>query len=333
MEFGFGHVPSEHYQRHVNLVKKAEDLGYDFAWIPDQTYFHDPYVIMSVMALATQRIKLGVGVTNPYTRHPSMSVRSIVSVDEVSNGRAHLGIGAGNRKELLNPLGLDSSHAGEKCLEMAELVRALLEGRTEGYNGKHYQAHGVKLEINARANLPIYIAGRGARVLQAAGEVADGMIIGGLCTAKGINYAIEQARIGTARSGRDINSLEVVSWVTCQLIRDRSLALEKIRPVVAHIVGGAPMEVLEAIELKPSVVSAIKEAYSKQGILEAANYVTVEAIDAFTIIGDVGQVVERILGLQNAGVSQLSMLMPPGSVIEHEHRLRQFSEEIFPHFK
>ena len=79
MRFGFGHVPSGHYQRHVELVQRAERLGFDTAWIADQTFYRDPYVILAALATSTERIGLGLGATNPFTRHPAMTSRAIAS--------------------------------------------------------------------------------------------------------------------------------------------------------------------------------------------------------------------------------------------------------------
>jgi 5,10-methylenetetrahydromethanopterin reductase len=332
MEFGFGHVLSEHYQNHVALVRVAEELGYDYAWIPDQTFYRDPYVVMAAMGLATERIQIGVGVTNPYTRHPAMAARAIATLDEVAPGRIHLGVGAGNRKELLNPLGLDSSYAAAKCREMVELVRALLSGETVDYRGEHYQAVEIPMDFQARPDIPLHIAGRGALVLQAAGEVADGVIIGGLCTPKGIGYALKQVNKGANKSGRDRTDMHVVSWVTIDVTEDRESALHDIRPVVAHIIGGAPLGVLQAIDLPMDTVETIKAIYVDEGIDQAAKHVTEECIDAFTIIGDAQTCIERIRSLSEAGVTQVSMLMPPGSVAQYEQRLRHFADAIFPAF-
>ncbi|HBY97731.1 MAG TPA: hypothetical protein DEP84_27950 [Chloroflexi bacterium] len=332
MKFGFGHVPAEHYRNHVELVQLAENLGYDFAWIPDQTFFHDPYAIMAALALATDRIQIGMGVTNPYTRNPGMAARGIATVDEMSNGRAHLGVGAGNRKELLNPLGLDSSHAGPKCREFVEVVRALLSGEVANVQGKYYQAVGVRMDIETRPDILLYIAGRGPYVLQAAGEVADGVIIGGLCTPKGIEYAWEQVRKGATRSGRDPQRMEAVSWVTIHITEDREAALRGLQPVVAHIIGGAPMEVLNAVGLPRETVEMIKSAYV-EGIPQAAKHVTEECIDTFTIVGDAGEVARRIRTLERAGVTQVSVLMPPGTVEQHKDSIRTFADAIFPAFR
>jgi 5,10-methylenetetrahydromethanopterin reductase len=332
MKFGFGHILTEHYQSHVELIQLAEDLGFDYAWLPDQTFFVDPYVVLGAAALATRTIQLGIGVTNPYTRHPAMNARAIATVDQMSDGRAHLGVGAGNRKELLTPLGLDGAHAGPMSREMVEVVRGLLSNETFEYHGKHFTVDKVRMDFKTRPDLQLYIAGRGPAVLQAAGEVADGVIIGALCTAAGINFALEQVNRGLQRAGRRLADMHVVSWVTCQLTDDLPAALNNIRPSIAHVIGGAPTEVLSAIGLPQDLAERIKQVYVSEGIPQAAEHVTDECIEALTIVGDGDEVARRIKLLEAAGVTQLAILLPTGNVAQHTERLKAFAGQVMPAF-
>jgi 5,10-methylenetetrahydromethanopterin reductase len=333
MLFGFAHIPSENYQKDVELVQLAEELGYDYAWIPDQTFHRDPYIIMSAIALATKRIQIGVGVTNPYTRHPAITARVIGTLDEIAPGRIHLGIGAGNRLELLIPLGIDIAHASVKCKEMVEIIRILLSGEWSDYHGKYFQSAGIRLDFKTNPKIPIYIAGRGPLVLQTAGEIADGVIVGGLCSLQGITYALNQITKGAKRNGRHLSEIQVVSWTTCFITPNRQMAVQVLKPVVAHIIGGAPMVVLQAVELPMETVEAIKASYAKNGTQEASKYVDEKCIDSFTIVGEVGECIRRIRLLEKAGVTQLSLLMPPGTMEQYKGKLVQFAEDIFPAFK
>jgi 5,10-methylenetetrahydromethanopterin reductase len=328
VKFGFGHVPSEDYRQHVQLVQLAEELGFDYAWIADQTFHRDPVAVIAAAALATSRIQLAIGVANPYTRHPAMLARAAATLDEMAEGRFSLGIGAGNRKELLRPLGLDDGDAAIRCREMTELVRALLVGGPVVYHGKYFEADGVKLDFSARQDLQIFIAGRGPKVLEAAGAVADGAVVGGLCTPPGIGYAMDHIRRGAQTSRREVG--EVVSWVTCYLTQDRAAATRNLTPVVAHIIGGAPAATLQAAGLPVELTERIKAVYLEKGITAAAALVTDECIDAFTIVGDVEECASRIAALEESGVTQFSFLLPPGDVDQHRGRLKAFAASVMP---
>jgi 5,10-methylenetetrahydromethanopterin reductase len=335
LAFGFAHVPSEHYRRHVELVLEAERLGYDYAWIPDQTFYRDPYVILTALALSTDRIRLGLGVTNPFTRHPAMAGRAIASVDECASGRVSLGVGAGNVRELLEPLGLGFDSPAARCREMVELVQSELSGAGNGagFVGSHYRMDGARLQFAVDHRIPVYLAGRGPRVLEAAGEVADGVLIGGLCAPAGIAYALDRVSKGATARGRDLAAIDVGSWTTVLLTDDRTRELERVRPMVGHIIGGAPQSVLDAIGLPSELVGRLKTDYRQGGSAAAAAHVTEECVDAFTIVGDAGFCIDRIRALEEAGVTQLICLMPPGDVDGYSSLIRRLAETVLPAFR
>lgn len=335
LSFGFAHVPSEHYRRHVELVLEAERLGFDYAWIPDQTFYRDPYVILTALALSTERIRLGLGVTNPYTRHPAMAGRAIASIDECAAGRVSLGVGAGNVPELLAPLGLAFDHPAARCREMVELVqRALADSLNgAGYVGAHYRMEGARLQFTVDHRIPVYLAGRGPRMLEAAGEVADGVLIGGLCSPAGIAYAVDRVRAGAAAANRDLIDIDIGSWVTVHLTDDREHHLERLRPVVAHIIGGAPDSVLDAIGLPAALIRRLKADYRSGGSTAAAAHVTEECLDAFTIVGDASLCIDRIRALEEAGTTQFIFLMPPGNVDDYSLLITRLADTVIPAFR
>ena len=117
---------------------------------------------------------------------------------------------------------------------------------------------GARLEFTVDGPIPVYLAGRGPRVLEAAGEVADGVLIGGLCCPAGIAYAVDCVRAGATARNRDVGELDIGSWVTVYLTDDRERDLDRLRPSVAHIIGGAPDSVLEAIGLPADLVARLK---------------------------------------------------------------------------
>lgn len=332
MRFGFGHVPSEYFEHHVQLVVLAEELGYDYAWLPDQTFFRDPYVMLGLCAARTNRIHLGVGVTNPYTRHPSIAARAVATFDEVSRGRAVLGIGAGNNKELLGPLGIDQGRIALKCREMLLVVREMLSGRPVVFRGEEFTVDSAQIEFDARPDLQLYLAGRGPMILATAGEVADGAIIGGLCSEKGLAYAFDLIEGGATKAGRTLSELDIVSWVTVHLTNQRKAVLDNLRPVVGHIMGGAPEVVLRTLGFEPEFVALLKKKYSEGGPQAVAPMITDQAIDAFAIVGDADECTERIRQLEKWGVTQLSLLMPPGTTDDYAVILKAFAAEVMPEF-
>lgn len=332
VEFAFGHVPAESLERHVELVCLAEELGFTQSWLADQTLFRDPYILLAALAARTESIGLGIGVTNPYTRHPAMTARTIASVAELTGERTILGIGAGNRRELLDPLKLPADKVAKRIKEMVEITRLLWTGEVVRYNGDHYTVDGIGLDFVPPVPVPIYIGGRGRLVLQTAGEVADGAIVGGLCTPAGIGYALDAVGQGAARAGRSIDDLKVVSWVTCILTDDAATDRRLLRPTIAHIIGGAPDDMFTHLDLDLELIARLKELYREGGKELAERVVTDACIDAFAIVGDAAHCIGQIQALSDAGVDQLSVLMARGTADEHEGRLRRMAAEVLPAF-
>lgn len=334
MRFGFSHHPTEHQRRHVALIAEAEGFGFDFAWLPDQTFHRDPYILLAACAGATERLQLGLAVTNPYTRHPVVTARCAATVAEVAPERFQVAFGAGNRRELLTPLGLEPFDPAGSTRELVTIVRGLLRGEELHFVGEYFRADGVELELGDLPPVPpLYIAGRGRKMLQAAGAVGDGAIIGGLSTPAGIAYAYKEMGRGAAEVGRSLDGLEVVSWISCTLTEDRAAALETVKPMVAHIIGGAPASMLREVGLPDETIAAVKDEYGRTGKEGAAALVTDLCVDTFTLVGGADECLERIRALEDAGVTQFGMLLPPGDVDAQRERLRQFAAEVIEPYR
>lgn len=336
MRFGFGTIPGRPHQS-VGLVTFAEGLGFDVAWMPDQTFHRDPYLTLAACAQATQRITLGVGVTNPYTRHPAMTARTAATLAELCGGRFILGIGAGNRKELIDLLGLPSDRAGARCREMTLTVKRLLAGETVSFHSPTLTLKGVTLEGLAAPSTPVYLAARGPKILRASGEVADGVIIGALVSEGGLRFALDHVRAGARKAGRTLDHFEIVSWALTVVTPQKTEIMQGLRPMVAHIVGGAPPEVLDAIGMTRDRIGEFKRVYVDGGPAGAARLVDPALADMLTIVGDAHEVSDRVAGLAAAGVGQIAVLMPgegrgshafPG--FDHRGNLERVARDVMP---
>ncbi|MCY4106138.1 MAG: LLM class flavin-dependent oxidoreductase [Chloroflexi bacterium] len=332
MRFGFGFVPTQPLAESLRVVQLGERLGYAMAWIPDQTFYRDPFLIMAHWAQATEQIQLMIGVTNPYTRHPAQVARAIATVDEISGGRANLGIGSGNRRELLLPMGYEQDAAAARTREMLTLVRALLRGEELQHESPYVTAKDLQLSWRPERIVPIYIAARGALMLEAAGELADGAAIGALVSEEGLDYAFAALERGAARAGRSLDDLEIVSWVTCRVVEDETAAHERLKPSVAHIIGGAPLSLLRAIGMEEGAIAALKRAYAAGGPAGAAPLVTRREIDMLTIVGTAVRVRETCERLAARGVGQIGILLTGDDAASNSRVLEDIAREVMPHF-
>lgn len=334
VKFGFGQIPMD-LASTLSFVSLAEKLEYDYAWMPDQTFYRDPYVMLGAAALKTTKIQLGVGVTNPYTRHPAMTARAVATVDELSGGRMNLGIGSGNRDHLLNPIGFKRKNVAPMCRDAVIIIKKLFKGETVTHNGK-VVAKGVKLDFKVPRDIPIYIAARGPKLLEVAGEVADGVIIGALVGKKGLDYAFKQINKGLEKSGRSLNDIDIVSWVRCTMTDNKKEFIRKSKAGVAnfHIMrGGSNAKTLKLIGIGEEAIENVKRAYEKGEPSKAIEYIPDEVVEELNVYGTAQECADKIEWLFQNGIKQFAFLTGGRDLAHMKGTLENFASEIISKFR
>ena len=170
-----------HPRRGVALAQAAEHAGFDTVWFAENPFNRGILPTAAACAVATTRIKIGAGVFNPYSRHPSAIAMDIGALDELADGRARLGMGSGIGSAI-ERMGFAYDRPLTTLREAIRIVRALLRGDTVTFAGEVFELAKLKLDYQTRADIPIYMAARGDKSLRTAGELADGVILSNMCT-------------------------------------------------------------------------------------------------------------------------------------------------------
>jgi 5,10-methylenetetrahydromethanopterin reductase len=330
IRFGFGAIPSASVAETVRVATVGEALGFDVVWIPDQTFHRDPFVLLAACAEATTTIQLMLGVANPFTRHPVQVARAALSLDELSGGRMAVGFGAGNRDELVLRLGIDHTQVAARCREAVEVTKRLLAGETLHHRSETLVADDVTLLAPPRPSLPVYLGGRSPRVLEAAGAVADGVIIGSIASPAGIGYALDTVRAGAETAGRSLAGVDVVSWVGAHLTEEGDGTIAHLKPRVAHIIAGhrTPNPVLRTVGLTQDRIDAVKRVYDEGGKEGAAEIITDDEVGLFSLVGSAEEMRSRIAALADAGVTQVGLLLQQETAAEQEAFMRTFHARV-----
>ena len=267
----------------VAIARRAEQHGFDRCWIYDEGLVtRDVYVAMSAVLAATKTMQVGPGITNPYTRHPAQTASSIATLDEVSGGRAFLGIGAGGSLTL-GPIGLDRTKPLRAVRESIEIARALFAGEPAHYDGAFASLHGAVLGY-ARPDIEIWLAGRGPKMLALGGAAADGVML------DFIHKDGLADSVATIRGGGPARICYSTAIVT-----DHD-DLEFVRPHMTYRLVDSPDPVKEAIGLGADDVERIRGAMSG-GLHAAAVHVRDEWIEPFIISGSISSCADEIRGL------------------------------------
>ncbi|MFQ5912637.1 MAG: LLM class flavin-dependent oxidoreductase [Nitrospinota bacterium] len=326
LSFGIGIFPHEERRSTlevVEAVKAAEEAGFSHGWKADtQGIFRDPYVTLTLCAVETSTIKLGTAVTNPITRHPAVTARALGTLDEICDGRAILGIGAGDTAFL--HLGLKP--ASTKVLEDAiTCMRCLLDGKDGAYGGRRVPA----LSHFEPRKVPIYLAANGPKMLALGARLCDGVIASVGATYKVLRYVVETVHQAAEGAGRDPKSVDIVVQIGCDVSEDREQARRNVRTYVARRpIAAVP---LEKTGFTAEEARRFKKAYNYQEHMRIdakhADLVPEEWIDHFSLAGTPGEVVEKLDPFVRAGVNQVFLL---STTRESKSLIRTFQEKIMP---
>ena len=312
MKFGIEFVPQIPLKELVRLVKIAEDVGFEYAWITDHYNNKNVYETLALIAANTETIKMGPGVTNPYVRSPAISASAIATIDEISNGRATFGIGPGD-KATFDALGI----AWEKPVSTIKAaiadINTLLAGeKTEG----GAQLGGAKKVQDA---IPIYMGAQGPKMLETAGEIADGVLIN-TSNPKDYEAAMPMIKKGLAAAGGD-KSFDVGAYTATSIGPDSDAAKNAAKIVVAFIAAGSPAPVIERHGLPEGFNTKMGDFLAKGDFGGAIGAVTDEALDAFSVCGTPEEFIPKIEGLAEMGVTQYVAGSPVGKNVEESIKL------------
>jgi 5,10-methylenetetrahydromethanopterin reductase len=307
--FGIEIVPNTTPDVMIEFSRACEKYGFDNIWVADHFNNRNVYCALETIALNTSRIKIGTGVANPYHTHPAIIASSIATINEISRGRAILGIGAGD-ESTLQKIGLKRVKPLKYMEESIAIIRNLLAGKKVDFEGEFFHIAGAKLDFNP-GRIPIYIGAQGPKMLQLAGKLGDGVLINA-SHPKNVSLSIHQIKKGIR--GRTIEKEPIVCISTCLSIdRDPTIAREVAKTVVGFITAGSSDIVLKDHGIKIKEAKDLKKFIIEEDWTSLKNAVTEQMISSFAIAGDVDEVREKIIELIELGVDQIIVGSPFGS--------------------
>jgi probable F420-dependent oxidoreductase len=280
---------------------------------------------VTLMAQATERMRLGTCVTNPATREPSVTASALAVLNEVSGGRMDLGIGRGDSARRV----LGKPPTTMKTLEEAiGVIRALVEGKTIEFEGTDLQ-----LPWTGRWTIPVWVAGYGPMAIAMTGRVADGLILQ-LADDDLIRWFVSQLREAEAAAGREPRSVKVQAAAPAHVGpredgRDRTRWFPAlVSNHVVDLVNKYPRD-----QLPESLTGYIRdrEGYDYRHHAEVgsdnAAFVDDEVTDRFCVLGDPAEHIEKLAELADAGVDQFNIYLMNG---DEEQQLDRYGREVIP---
>ncbi len=317
----------------VELARAAEEFGFDeMTNIDSQNLSRDVYVMLALAAVNTSRIRIGTGVTNPITRHPTVTANAIASINELSGGRAFLGLGGGVSS--VWTMGVKTQPLRD-VREMVEFLRKYMSGEEAEFKGTTAHSEWIRKKV------PVYLGSGGPKSLFQAGQIADGVIATG-ARPEMVRWRCEQIKRGAVEAGRDPSSIDIWARLIVYVTDD---APEKSLPETGHYATQAGYAVLHEPQFEelratieaeePGILEefkAVADAYEPYAH-EAKNarhgkFATQRVVDYYHLVGTADSIVERIETLRDCGVTNISCVLY--TLNDKIGMMRKISEQIMP---
>jgi F420-dependent oxidoreductase-like protein len=216
----------------IDLARRAEDLGYDSVWVTHGAG-RDSFVVLAAYGAATKRVGLGNGVVPIYPRHPVTMAQAALSLNEVTGGRFRLGIGVSHKASMEGMLGLTLTRPLTAMREYVAVLRGAFASGAN-FDGTMYRAHWTMALPTRLPAPPIYLAALSVKMLELAGEIADGAVLW-LCSPAYVrDVALPALQRGRRRAGQGLEGFEIVASVPLAVTDDPKTAMAAFRAELAR---------------------------------------------------------------------------------------------------
>lgn len=296
---------------YLEIVEAAEALDFDQIWVSDDLFLRSAPVLVAAAATRTDRIKLGIGIMNPYTVHPSELAMLAATMQELSGGRFLLGLGAG-ANDFLDWAGVSRRLPLMRTREAARAIGVLQAGGQPAAvsgtgNGWTEDAY-LRFAVDSPA--PVYVGAMSPRMLGMAGEVADG-VLPLLYPPEHFVEARRQVHSGLAASGRPESDVDIAAAFWVSVDEDPARATRAMAEKIAYYGPSFAPYLLERAGIAPAEFGPVQAAMSS-GNLDAAIALITPAMLRLGITGGGDEVIARCRSLVAQGAQHLSFGPPLG---------------------
>jgi len=312
----------------VRYSRQAEQAGFDCVWFPHDIFMKNTWVVTAAVAQATERIAIGNVGTNPYTTNPAEIASYLATLDEVSGGRAVIGIGL-HTHDMVNWAGVDCTDILQVTRESVDLIRRLLNGEVVEHHSPHFSwSDQCYLRFKPlRPDIPIYVCAFGDDYLALSGEIGDGSLpmVTPPASAPRMVACIEKGL-----AGRDPGTaFDIAGCAWLSIAEDGRAADSEMRKMIAYFGPYLEDDALSAIGLSSGDFSQIRELIGKQDYEKARAAVTPDML-RLGLSGDPGMIIEQIEALADAGITQVNLGGPVGPDVTEAINL--LGTKVLPHF-
>ena len=296
----------------------AEDRGFEAVWQADSRLVREATVPMAAFAATTDRIKIGSGVIDCWSRNPARLASAFSTLDDLAPGRIILGIGAW-WDPLARKVGIERTKPLTVMREVVTAVRALLANETVTFDGEYVHLDGVELDYihqeRRPKDVPIYIGATGPKMLELTGEIADGAVLNYLVAPEYNERALKRLAAGAERTGRTLDDIDRPQLIVCSVDDDRDAAIDAARMLVTQYLGQQP-HIMKASgvpqDLLDEIAQHITWPATHDELVAAAQHVPDEVVHMITAAGTRDEVRAKVAEYMASGCT-VPVLYPLGA--------------------
>jgi 5,10-methylenetetrahydromethanopterin reductase len=303
----------------MDYAQYAEARGFEAVWQAESRLVRDAIVPMAAFAAVTDRIKIGSGVINNWTRNIGLLAATFLTLDDLAPDRIICGIGAW-WDPLARNVGIERRKPLTAMRETIEVMRRLLAMERVTYHGEFHHVDGIELDVvhgrREPRNVQVMIGATGPQMMELTGEIADGAVLN-YCVPPEYNIeAMEQLERGAAKAGRSIDAIDRPQLIVCSVHDDRQTALDGARELLTQYLAQQP-HIAKASGVKPEVVQQIQATLgwpaTKEQVRAAMKYVPDELVQHITASGTPAEVKAKVREYIKYGAT-CPILYPLGDV-------------------
>jgi 5,10-methylenetetrahydromethanopterin reductase len=244
----------------LDFVRYAEEKGFEAVWQAESRLVRDAIVPMAAYAAVTEKIKVGSGVTNNWTRNIGLLAATYLTLDDLAPNRIICGIGAW-WDPLAKNVGINRRKPLTAMRETVLVMKRLLNMERVTFEGEFVHVHGIELDVvhgrRQPRNVPIYIGATGDLMMEMAGESADGVVLN-YCVPPDYNIkALEMLELGAKKASRRLEELDRPQLIVCSVDRDHDRAIDTTRELLTQYLAQQP-HIAKASGVSPDIVTQIQ---------------------------------------------------------------------------
>ena len=314
---------------YIRYVAAAEAAGFDQFWVSNDLFLRSAPVILSALAMSSERIEIGSCILNPYTIHPAEIAMFAVTLDELSGGRFNLGISSG-AADFVRWLGMDFTYPRTRALEAIAAINKLTSNQNAAIDGLALKwTEEAWLRFESKRRVPIYLGAMSPKMLEAIGEAADGGLPL-LFPPEHYANVLPHVERGLARASRSLDDIDLAACIWCSISDDKGSAEAMLADKIAYYGHAISPMLLAQLGLSQADFEPIRHLYHVVGDRERARQLVTPQMLRVGIAGTAETLIERLEGLAALGVRHFSFGPPLGPDIEAA--IDSIGRRIIPRF-